>query len=247
MRLLIAGSLAATTVAATTRFSAVRATIEQVHTGEDALHLARHDSFDAVIFDAILSDMTGVQLIRKLRDARCTTPAIAIARNILGAERAKLLDLGADDVIAQTADGEEVAARIRAVVRRVAGHTQSALRWGPLALHLERRELSVNGEALHLSPNEFRVLQVLLLRKGSLVRKAALLDALYSDPDDSEIKSIDVLMHRLRKRLMAAGADGLITTVWGSGYIVREPAEKIAVPQAATAAVQRIGGAVAVH
>ena len=75
---------------------------------------------------------------------------------------------------------------------------------------------------MHLSPNEFRLLQVLLLRKGTLVRKSALLDALYTDPDDSEVKSIDVLMHRLRKRLTAAGADGLITTVWGSGYIVRE-------------------------
>ncbi len=246
MRLLIVGSLAATAVAATTRFSAVRATIEQVHTGDDALHLARHDSFDAIIFDATLSDMTGVQLIRKIRDVRCTTPAIAIARNICGTDRAKLLDLGADDVLAQPTDGEEVAARIRAVVRRVGGHTQSALRWGPLSLHLERRELSVNGEALHLSPNEFRVLQVLLLRKGSLVRKSALLDALYSDPDDSEIKSLDVLMHRLRKRLTAAGADGLITTVWGSGYIVREPVEPVAVPPAPTLA-RSLGLALAVH
>lgn len=232
MRLLLVGSLAATAVASTTRFSAVRATIEQVHTGEDAVHLARRDSFDAIIFDAALSDMTGVQLIRKMRDVRCTTPAIAIARNINATDRARLLDLGADDVLAQPIDGEEVAARIRAVVRRVGGHTQSALRCGPLALHLDRRELSVNGTALHLSPNEFRVLQVLLLRRGTLVRKSALLDALYSDPDDSEIKSLDVLMHRLRKRLMAAGADGLITTVWGSGYIVREPTVTPAPPLA---------------
>ena len=116
MRLLLVGSLAATAVASTTRFSAVRATIEQVHSGEDAVHLVRHDSFDAIIFDATLSDMSGVQLIRKVRDVRCTTPAIAIARNISATDRAKLLDLGADDVLAQPIDGEEVAARIRAVV-----------------------------------------------------------------------------------------------------------------------------------
>ena len=222
MRLLVVGPQAASAIATAGRFSATRATIEHVDDGEDALHLARHDSFDAVLFDTGIAGLTATQFVRKVRDARCHVPVIMFSRGMSGLDRARLLDFGTDDIILLPADGEEVAARIRAVVRRAGGHAQSELRWGPLALNLDRRELSVNDQALHLSPNEFRLLQVLLLRKGSLVRKAALLDALYTDPDDSEIKSIDVLMHRLRKRLAASGAEGLITTVWGSGYVVRE-------------------------
>ena len=222
MRLLVAGQLAASTLTITSRFFAARITVEHAHDGDDALHLARHDSFDAILLDVALSGLSGSQFLRRLRDARCNVPVLIVANTMAGTERARLLDLGADDIIIQPTDGEEIAARVRAVVRRACGHAKSELRWGPLALHLDRRELLVNDTALHLSPNEFRLLQVLLLRKGTLVRKSALLDALYTDPDDSEVKSIDVLMHRLRKRLMAAGAEGLITTVWGSGYIVRE-------------------------
>ncbi len=222
MRLLVAGPLAASAIANANRFTVARATIEHVDDADDALHFARHDSFDAVLFDVAMPHLSAAQFVRRLRDARRQVPVIVVATGLVGAERARLLDLGADDVVILPADGEEIAARIRAVVRRAGGHAQSELRWGPLALHLDRRELSVNAQALHLSPNEFRLLQVLLLRKGTLVRKAALLEALYTDPDDSEIKSIDVLMHRLRKRLIAAGADGLVTTVWGAGYIVRE-------------------------
>ena len=222
MRLLVAGQLAASTLTITSRFFAARITAEHANDGDDALHLARHDTFDVILLDVSLSGLSGGQFIRRLRDARCNIPVIVLGLSMPGTERARLLDLGADDIIIHPLDGEEVAARVRAVVRRACGHAKSELRWGPLALHLDRRELLVNDTALHLSPNEFRLLQVLLLRKGTLVRKSALLDALYTDPDDSEVKSIDVLMHRLRKRLTAAGADGLITTVWGSGYIVRE-------------------------
>ena len=236
MRLLVAGPLAASTMTIASRFFAAKATVEQAHDGDDALHLARHDSFDALLLDVAISGYSGAQFIRKLRDFRCNVPVIVVANSLAGVERARLLDLGADDIVILPSDGEEIAARLRAVVRRACGHAKSELRWGPLALHLDRRELLVNDLALHLSPNEFRLLQVLLLRKGTLVRKSALLDALYTDPDDSEVKSIDVLMHRLRKRLMSAGADGLITTVWGSGYIVREyaappmPAVRATVP-----------------
>ena len=101
-----------------------------------------------------------------------------------------------------------------------------------------------NGQDLRLSPTEFRVLQLLLLRKGALVTKSALMDALYNDPDEPEIKSIDVLMHRLRKRLAVGGAGALISTVWGAGYIVRDPATSVNI---ADTAIHLNGAALAVH
>ena len=139
MRLLVAGQLAASTLTITSRFFAARITAEHANDGDDALHLARHDTFDVILLDVSLSGLSGGQFIRRLRDARCNIPVIVLGPSMPGTERARLLDLGADDIIIHPLDGEEVAARVRAVVRRACGHAKSELRWGPLALHLDRR------------------------------------------------------------------------------------------------------------
>ena len=147
---------------------------------------------------------------------------VAISRLIAPRDRARLLDIGADDVITLPIDGSELAARLRAVVRRSGGFTRSVLRAGAVELHMDSRLATTHGRELHLSPTEYRVLELLILRKNTLVTKSAVMDSLYGDIDEPEIKSIDVLMHRLRKRLGASGVGALVTTVWGAGYIVRE-------------------------
>jgi two-component system cell cycle response regulator CtrA len=201
--------------------------VERAADGSEALQLLRLYGFDVVVYATDLHEPTATEFIRRLRAAGDRTPAIGLGGDISGFERARLLDAGSDDVVTLPCDSLELAARLRAVVRRAGGYASSILSAGAVELQIDSRQARAHGQDLHLSPTEFRVLELLILRKGTLVSKAAMMDSLYGDLDEPEIKSIDVLMHRLRKRLAAAGVGALITTVWGAGYIVRE----IALPQ----------------
>ena len=199
-----------------------RFVLDRAANGEEALQFARLYAFDAVMINTSMLDPICTEFVRRLRAAGRRLPVVAISRQIAPRDRARLLDIGADDVITLPIDGTELAARLRAVVRRSGGFTRSVLRAGPVELHMDSRLATAHGRELHLSPTEYRVLELLILRKNSLVTKSAVMDTLYGDIDEPEIKSIDVLMHRLRKRLGASGVGSLVTTVWGAGYIVRE-------------------------
>ena len=199
-----------------------RFVLDRAANGEEALQFARLYAFDAVMFSTSMAEPVCTEFVRRLRAAGSRLPVVAISRQIAPRDRARLLDIGADDVITLPIDGSELAARMRAVVRRSGGFTRSVLRAGAVELHMDSRLATAHGRELHLSPTEYRVLELLILRKNTLVTKSAVMDTLYGDIDEPEIKSIDVLMHRLRKRLAAAGVGALVTTVWGAGYIVRE-------------------------
>jgi two-component system, cell cycle response regulator CtrA len=199
-----------------------RFVLDRAANGEEALQFARLYAFDAVMFDTSMAEPVCTEFVRRLRAAGSRLPMVAISRQIAPRDRARLLDIGADDVITLPIDGTELAARLRAVVRRSGGFTRSVLRAGAVELHMDSHLATAHGRELHLSPTEYRVLELLILRKNTLVTKSAVMDTLYGDIDEPEIKSIDVLMHRLRKRLATAGVGTLVTTVWGAGYIVRE-------------------------
>lgn len=137
MRLLLAGpdGKLATDLAAL--FSARRLAFDHAATGEDALLLARQDDYDALLFDVGLTDITGHEFVRRLRAGRSLLPAIALVTSVMGKDRARLLDAGADDVVCLPCDAEELAARIRAVARRLRGFTHSVLRCGAVELHMD--------------------------------------------------------------------------------------------------------------
>ena len=176
-----------------------RFVMDRAANGEEALQFARLYAFDAVMINTSMLDPVCTEFVRRL-------PVVAIARQIAPRDRARLLDLGADDVLTLPIDGTELAARLRAVVRRSGGFTRSVLRAGPVELHMDSRLATAHGRELHLSPTEYRVLELLILRKNTLITKSAVMDTLYGDIDEPEIKSIDVLMHRLRKRLIASSS-----------------------------------------
>ena len=132
--------------------------------------------------------------------------------------------MGADDFITKPFDQQELVARIQAIVRRAKGFSQPTLQVGPLNLNLGSREVTVEGRTVHLTGKEYAILELLALRKGVVMTKEAFLNHLYGGIDEPEVKIIDVFICKLRKKLAQAGATDLIGTVWGRGYVLRDPA-----------------------
>ncbi len=205
---------------------------EHVASGAEAMEFLRLYEYDIVLLDLDLPDAGGHEVIRRMRAARVTVPVMAFADIAPARARAEALDLGADDFLSGTCDIGELLARMRAVVRRRLGHTNSSLRSGDVELHMNSRDVRVNGARMSLSRREYSVLELLFLKQGTIVSKGTFLSHLYCGSEEPEMKTIDVIVCRLRKKLAAAGIPALIDTAWGSGYILRDP------PAAASSAPQ---------
>ncbi len=203
------------------RHQGVRA--EHAETGRDALDFLRLYEYDLVLMDLNLPDMPGHEVVRMMRAADFKVPVLMLADAATPQAKAKALDQGADDFITTPCETEELLARIRAIVRRSQGHAKSTLKLGPVDLSLDRREVRVHGVQLHLSRREFAVLELLFLKQGVILNKVAFLNHLYCGMEEPEMKTIDVIICRLRKKLAVAGVPTLIDTVWGCGYILRDP------------------------
>jgi two-component system, cell cycle response regulator CtrA len=137
----------------------------------------------------------------------------------------KGLGFGADDFLTKPFERRELLARIQAIVRRAKGHAESAIRTGKLTVNLESHTVDIEGRPLHLTGKEYGILELLSLRKGTTLTKEMFLNHLYGGMDEPEPKIIDVFVCKLRKKLTtAAKGDNYIETVWGRGYVLREPA-----------------------
>jgi two-component system cell cycle response regulator CtrA len=117
----------------------------------------------------------------------------------------------------------ELTARIQAVFRRHRGYSRSVLKVGDLSLSVETREVRFRDRLIHVTGKEYSTLELLVLRRGQFITKDMFLNHLYGGMDEPDTKIIDVLVCKLRKKLTTAGADGLIGTVWGRGYVLRDP------------------------
>lgn len=199
------------------------AIVDHVDRGEEAVELTRHYDYDIVLMELLLSDIEGYEVLRRMRISHIETPVIVVSGLSRPQAKIKAFALGADDFVIKPFDINELMARVQAVVRRSKGFSQSMLQVGPLTLNLDRREAAVLGKAVHLTSKEYAVLELLMLRKGMALAKEAFLNHLYGGMDEPEIKIIDVFICKLRKKLAKAGADGLIGTIWGRGYILRSP------------------------
>jgi two-component system cell cycle response regulator CtrA len=197
--------------------------VDIAETGEDSLDLARIYDYDIIVLDLMLPDMEGYEVVRRLRAARIETPVLILSG--LNRPQAKIrgFGMGADDYITKPFDQTELVARIQAIVRRAKGFSQPTLSIGPLTLNLGSREVMVDGRNVHLTGKEYAVLELLTLRKGIVLTKEAFLNHLYGGMDEPEVKIIDVFICKLRKKLAHAGAADLIGTVWGRGYVLRDP------------------------
>ncbi|WP_043338659.1 response regulator transcription factor CtrA [Belnapia moabensis] len=217
--------------------------VDAVDSGEEALELVRLYDYDIVILDLILPDMEGYEVVRRLRAGRVETPVLILSGLARPQAKVKGFGVGADDFITKPFDGQELLARIQAVVRRAKGFSQPSLSVGGLTLNLGSREVMVGGRQVHLTGKEYAILELLTLRKGMVLTKEAFLNHLYGGMDEPEVKIIDVFICKLRKKLALAGADNLIGTVWGRGYVMRDPETRLApgfvVPSPAIAPTDR--------
>ena len=199
------------------------AAVDVVDTGEEALDMARHYDYDAIILDLMLPDMEGFEMLRRLRATGRDTPVLVLSGLSRPQVKVRALSAGADDIMTKPFDKSELVARVQAIVRRSKGHSQPGLQVGPLHLNLNTNEVSVDGQPVHLTGKEYAILELLTLRRGMVLTKDAFLSHLYGGMDEPEMKIIDVFICKLRKKLAKAGADNLISTVWGRGYTMRAP------------------------
>lgn len=223
MRILLVedDSAAARGIVATLRRANMQ--IDCCGTGEEALDLARVYDYDVAILDLVLPDMEGFDVVRKLRAARNRTPVAILSGLTRPQAKVRGLELGADDYIPKPFDPAELVARINAIVRRSRGFAEPMLAIGNVRLRPQSREVFVDEQPVPLTAREFAVLELLMLRKGIALGKETFLNHLYGGVDEPEIKIIDVFICKIRKKLAAAGADGIIQTVWGRGYMCRDP------------------------
>ena len=192
--------------------------------GEEGLDLGKIYDYDIIVLDLNLPDMHGYDVLKKLRVAKVETPILILSGMSEPDDKVRGLGFGADDYMTKPFDKRELVARIHAIVRRSKGHSQSIIKTGKLTVNLDSRAVEVEAQRLHLTGKEYAMLELLSLRKGTTLTKEMFLNHLYGGMDEPELKIIDVFICKLRKKLAnATGGEHYIETVWGRGYVLRDP------------------------
>jgi len=192
--------------------------------GEDGIDLAKLYDYDLILLDLNLPDMSGHEVLRQVRQARVETPILILSGADDTENKLKGFGFGADDYLTKPFHREELVARIHAIIRRSKGHSQSVIKTGRVSVNLDAKTVDVEGKSVHLTGKEYQMLELLSLRKGTTLTKEMFLNHLYGGMDEPELKIIDVFNCKLRKKLAeATGGDNYIETVWGRGYVLRDP------------------------
>lgn len=194
--------------------------------GEDGLEIGKLYEYDLIILDLMLPDMDGFEVLKRLRASQIVTPVLVLSGLGEIEDKVKGLGFGADDYLVKPFSKIELLARIQAIVRRSRGHSDSIIRTGKLLVNMKDRTASVDNSVIPLTSKEYGILELLSLRKGATLTKEMFLNHLYGGIDEPELKIIDVFICKLRRKLAdALGGNDCIETVWGRGYVLREPSQ----------------------
>ncbi len=203
--------------------SAAKFNVYTTELGEEGLDLGKIYDYDIILLDLNLPDISGYEVLKKLRTARVTTPILILSGMAEPDNKVRGLGFGADDYLTKPFDRQELIARIHAIVRRSKGHSESVIKTGRLTVNLDTKSVEVDGDRLHLTNKEYSMLELLSLRKGTTLTKEMFLNHLYGGMDEPELKIIDVFICKLRKKLATAtDGENYIETVWGRGYVLRD-------------------------
>lgn len=192
--------------------------------GQEGLEVGKiYDDYDLIILDLILPDIDGYEVLLRLRSAKIKIPVLILSGLSSADQKIKGLGLGADDYLTKPFNRGELIARIQAIVRRSKGHSESVLRFDKVTVNLDTRIVEVDSTPVHLTSKEYAILELLAMRRGTVLTKEMFLNHLYGGIDEPELKIIDVFVCKLRKKLAdSSGGTNYIETVWGRGYMLKE-------------------------
>ncbi len=197
-------------------------TVDPVHTGEDAVHSVKSFKYDAIILDLGLPDMDGLEVLQQIKQINTDTPVlICTARDALE-NRLEGLNAGSDDYLVKPFEVSELVARLRALLRRPGGALGLTLEAGNIRFDTIDRSVTVNGEPARFSKRELDLLELFMRRKGRVLSKDTIENALYSFNEQATPNAIEVVTHRLRKKLIHLGGTASIHTLRGIGYLLQE-------------------------
>jgi two-component system cell cycle response regulator CtrA len=202
-------------------------------TGEEAFQISKIYDYDVIVLDIGLPDINGHELLQKFRESSIKAPILILSGFQSIHDKVRAIGFGADDYMTKPFASEELVVRIKALARRAEGHSSALIRVGEIELNLDTQTIEVRDIPLELTGKEYQILEFLLVRRGATVTKNNFLNRLYSGMDEPEEKIIDVFMCKIRKKLQdILGPTGreYIETIWGRGYVLREPSKGNAAP-----------------
>ncbi len=197
--------------------------VDVAHDGEDGLHLAMSNEYDAIILDLMLPQLSGRALLAALRSAGRKAPVLILTAVDDKKATIELLNAGADDYLSKPFDLGELLARLKALIRRAQGHATAKFITADLELDMNTRTVKRKGAVVDVTPMEYRVLEYLMARTEAVVSKSELLEHLYDYNWEKFSNVLEVFISGLRRKIDREGLPKLIHTVRGHGYVVRAP------------------------
>jgi len=192
--------------------------VEQAADGKEGLYFAEEYPIDLAIIDLGLPEVSGLEIIRKVRAEGKTYPILILTARDRWEDKVDGLSAGADDYVVKPFHFEEISARVNALLRRSGGWASSQLDAGPVSLDMSRQELKVSGEAIELTSFEYKIIEYLMVRAGKVISKSELTDRLYDQDFERDSNVIEVFIGRLRKKMDPDNTIKPIETLRGRGY-----------------------------
>jgi len=192
--------------------------VEQAADGREGLYFALEYPIDLAIVDLGLPEMSGLEIIREVREQGKTYPILILTARDRWEDKVDGLDAGADDYVVKPFHVEEVTARVNALLRRSGGWASSLMTAGPVKLDMSRQELMVNEVAIELTSFEYKIIEYLMVRAGQVISKTELTERLYDQDFERDSNVIEVFIGRLRKKIDPDNTINPIETLRGRGY-----------------------------
>lgn len=196
--------------------------VDRAFDGEEGQYLGENEPYDAIVLDLGLPMIDGVSVLHAWRRAGKRMPVLILTARDRWSDKVAAFDAGADDYVVKPFHVEELLARLRALVRRAAGHATSEIACGPVRVDTRASRVLVDGQAIKLTSHEYRLLAYLMHHQGRVVSRGELVEHLYDQDFDRDSNTIEVFIGRLRKKL---GVD-VIQTIRGLGYVLAAPDAK---------------------
>lgn len=201
-------------------------TIDAASDGEEGLFQGQEYAYDAAVIDLGLPKLDGIELISQLRASNNNYPILILTARDNWQDKVTGLDAGADDYLTKPFHPEELIARLNALIRRSAGKSSPLIQNGPLSLNTSSHEIIMVNKSISLSGSEYKLFEYLMMHIGEVKSKSMLIEHIYDQDFDLDSNVIEVFIRRLRKKLDPDGLFGLIETLRGQGYKLKQLSEE---------------------